>query len=211
MIVTKKWLNACKTEAGGYTKEQIKSLGMEWPPVIGWQDRIIGMDIHQERANEFARLSGNDFLISGTIAKPGTVKIWTDGSCHPNPGRGGWGWHRCDGEESFGGENNTTNNRMEMTAILKSLIELPRGQEVLIYSDSQYCIKGLTEWRKGWKRKNWIKKGEPMINRDLWIDLDKHVERLSITFEWVRGHNGNAGNEHADYLAGLGMSSCQSL
>lgn len=137
------------------------------------------------------------------------IQIWTDGSCYPNPGPGGWGWHRCDGKQGYGGDINTTNNRMEMTAILKSLIELPRGQEVLIYSDSQYCIKGLTEWRKGWKRKNWIKKGEPMINRDLWIDLDQHVERLSITFEWVRGHNGNAGNEYADYLAGLGRSSCQ--
>ena len=96
-----------------------------------------------------------------------------------------------------------------MTAILESLLELPNGQDVLIYSDSQYCIKGLTEWRKGWKKKNWMKKGEPMVNRDIWLDLDKHIDRMRVNFEWVRGHNGNAGNEHADYLAGLGRSSCQ--
>lgn len=137
------------------------------------------------------------------------ILIWTDGSCYPNPGPGGWGWHRCDGKQNYGGERNTTNNRMEMTAILESLIELPSGTDVLIYSDSQYCIKGLTEWRKGWKRKDWMKKGEPMVNRDIWLDLDKHIDRLRVNFEWVRGHNGNAGNEHADYLAGLGRSSCQ--
>ena len=137
------------------------------------------------------------------------ILIWTDGSCYPNPGPGGWGWHRCDGKQNYGGSRNTTNNRMEMTAILESLLELPNGQDVLIYSDSQYCIKGLTEWRKGWKKKNWMKKGEPMVNRDIWLDLDKHIDRMRVNFEWVRGHNGNLGNEHADYLAGLGRSSCQ--
>lgn len=132
--------------------------------------------------------------------------IWTDGSCYPNPGPGGWGWCRSDGKESFGSVRDTTNNRMEMTAILKSLVELPDSEKALIYSDSQYCIKGLTEWRNGWKKKNWIKKGEPMVNRDLWVELDYHVSRLVLTFEWVRGHNGDSGNERADYLALLGRS-----
>ena len=132
------------------------------------------------------------------------IKIWTDGSCWPNPGPGGWGWHRCDNKQGYGGTKETTNNRMEMTAIFESLVELPDLTKVTVYSDSQYCVKGLTEWRKGWKRKDWMKKNKPMINRDLWIILDPHIERLDISFEWVRGHNGDVMNERADYLAGLG-------
>lgn len=132
------------------------------------------------------------------------IIIWTDGSCYPNPGPGGWGWCRSDGKEAYGGEKGTTNNRMEMTAILQSMIELPENEKVLIYSDSQYCIKGLTDWRKGWKKKNWMKRGEPMINRDMWVAIDYHILRLDVSFEWVRGHNGDHGNERADYLALLG-------
>jgi ribonuclease HI len=133
--------------------------------------------------------------------------IWTDGSCYPNPGTGGWGWCRSDGKERFGGEKRTTNNRMEMTAILQSLIELPDEENVLIYSDSQYCVKGLTEWHKGWKKKNWLKKGLPMINRDLWLSIDEHVSRINVTFKWVRGHSGDKGNERADYLSVIGRES----
>lgn len=135
------------------------------------------------------------------------MKIWTDGGCHPNPGPGGWGWVRCDGVEEYGGDNETTNNRMEMTAILKALSKLPDGQAVTLYSDSQYCVKGLTIWRNGWRKKNWMKNGSPMINRDLWIEIDLHVSRINARFEWVKGHNGNAMNEKADQLATLGRNS----
>lgn len=135
------------------------------------------------------------------------MKIWTDGGCYPNPGPGGWGWVRCDGVEEFGGEHGTTNNRMEMTAILKALDKLPDGQIVTVYSDSQYCVKGLTTWRNGWKKKNWMKNGSPMINRDLWIELESHVTRLYVTFKWVRGHNGNVMNDKADSLATVGRVS----
>lgn len=135
------------------------------------------------------------------------MQIWTDGACEPNPGIGGWGWHRSDGRFECGGESHTTNNRMEMTAILKALAELPDGAVVTVFSDSQYCIKGLTEWRAGWRKKNWMKKGAPMPNRDLWIRLEEHLQRLSVSFEWVRGHSGDPGNERADELAGHGRLS----
>lgn len=132
------------------------------------------------------------------------MKIWTDGGCNPNPGTGGWGWVRSDGVEDCGGELDTTNNRMEMTAIIEALSKLPDGQKVVVYSDSQYCIKGLTIWHRGWKAKNWMKKGEPMINRDLWLELDKHSSRIDVDFMWVKGHNGNPMNERADELATMG-------
>lgn len=135
------------------------------------------------------------------------MNIWTDGSCYPNPGPGGWAWlNEETGESDCGGEHDTTNNRMEMLAILKALSELPNRERVVIHSDSQYCIKGLTIWRNGWKRKDWLKNGEPMVNRDLWMKLDKQVSRLDIGFKWVKGHSGNALNEKVDSLAAQGRA-----
>lgn len=134
------------------------------------------------------------------------MDIWTDGSCHPNPGTGGWGYARSDGVEACGGERKTTNNRMEMKAILEALNKLPDGHKATVYSDSQYCVKGLTTWRNGWKKKGWRKKGADMPNRDLWIALDGHLERLDISVKWVRGHNGNRMNEKADELANEGKN-----
>ena len=135
------------------------------------------------------------------------MEIWTDGSAWPNPGPEGWGWHSSDGREASGGERRTTNNRMEMTAILQALIELPDNAGATVYSDSQYCVKGLTEWRAGWRKRNWMKKGEPMINRDLWLALHEETKRVHVSFRWVRGHSGVAGNELADRLATEGRLS----
>lgn len=135
------------------------------------------------------------------------MRIWTDGACQPNPGHGGWGWHRSDGVERCGGESNTTNNRMEMTAILKALAELPDGVQpgsAVVYSDSQYCVKGLTIWRAGWRKKSWRKKGVDMLNRDLWLELEDEMNRVQPRLEWVKGHNGHDGNEKADQLAEMG-------
>lgn len=138
------------------------------------------------------------------------TEIWTDGACEPNPGRGGWGYRMCrpDGciVEDCGGEASTTNNRMEMTAILMALRAIGDGDEVTVYSDSQYCINGLTVWAKGWKKRNWMKKGEPMLNRDLWLALEAEKARVRATFRWVRGHAGNVGNERADALASAGRT-----
>lgn len=138
------------------------------------------------------------------------LQVWTDGACVPNPGVGGWGYtlKAADGSqrgEAFGGERHTTNNRMEMQAILMALRALPDGAAAVVYSDSQYCINGLTIWRKGWKRRDWRKKGgAPLLNRDLWLELEAETARVKATFLWVRGHNGDPGNERADALAERG-------
>lgn len=136
-------------------------------------------------------------------------QVWTDGACEPNPGAGGWGYvlRREDGclIEDCGGAPGTTNNRMEMAAILESLRALRDGADVVVYSDSQYCTNGLTVWSKAWARRQWRKKdGSDMPNRDLWLALEHEKNRLKARFVWVRGHNGNAGNERADELASIG-------
>lgn len=136
------------------------------------------------------------------------TEIWTDGACEPNPGAGGWGYRieHADGRvvEEFGGEKFTTNNRMEMTAILQALRTLAPCAEATVYSDSQYCVNGLTVWSIGWAKRDWRKKGEDMPNRDLWLALEEQKRRVKARFVWVRGHSGNEGNERADYLAALG-------
>jgi ribonuclease HI len=122
---------------------------------------------------------------------------------------GGWAWfNESTGEHDFGGVRETTNNRMEMTAILSALRKLPDGSSVKIYSDSTYCVTGLNQWRHGWKKKGWVKAGKPILNADLWKELDKETYRVNATFVWVRGHNGTRGNEMADLLANKGRDSC---
>jgi len=140
--------------------------------------------------------------------------VWTDGACEPNPGIGGWGYLiRGHGDscviEVFGGEMNTTNNRMELTAVLMALRGLPDGAQAVIHSDSTYVVNGLTNWRTRWRKRDWFKKtGEPMPNRDLWLLLEAEVLRATATqFCWVRGHSGDAGNERADSLAAAGRAS----
>lgn len=140
------------------------------------------------------------------------MQIWTDGACEPNPGKGGWGYTAIDDDgivsEKCGGDSGTTNNRMEMIAILMALQALPDGASAVIYSDSQYCVKGLTIWSAGWAKRNWMLKPSqgdgPMPNRDLWLALEKEKKRVRASFEWVRGHAGNHGNERADELASIG-------
>lgn len=138
-------------------------------------------------------------------------EAWTDGACEPNPGVGGWGYLliSADGavSENYGGERQTTNNRMELRAILMALKALPNGAMAVIYSDSQYCVNGLTIWGRNWQRRNWHKKdGAPMPNRDLWLLIHEQTKRVSASFTWVRGHAGNSGNERADALADLGRA-----
>lgn len=139
------------------------------------------------------------------------IEVYTDGSCEPNPGPGGWGWTRSDGQEAFGGEVGTTNNRMELMAIIRALEALPTG-EATIYSDSRYCLDGLMEWRHSWARKGWTRreKGQavPVKNADLWRRLAALADaRSDVTYKWVRGHIGVAGNERADELAEQGRQS----
>ena len=136
-------------------------------------------------------------------------EIWTDGACEPNPGIGGWGYLLRDDQgltrEECGGLRSTTNNRMELTAILMALKALPNGASAVIYSDSQYCVNGLTSWHAKWVKKDWKRKdGTDMPNRDLWLALHDENRRVRAAYKWVRGHNGNVGNERADTLANIG-------
>ena len=139
------------------------------------------------------------------------VVIYTDGACKGNPGPGGWGaMLTTDGnvKELFGGELATTNNRMEMTAVIEALSALKRPCRVTLHVDSPYVLKGMTEWIKGWKARGWRTAAkEPVKNVDLWQRLDALVTGAGHTIEWiwVRGHDGDPGNERADVLANKGV------
>jgi ribonuclease HI len=140
------------------------------------------------------------------------IIIYTDGACKGNPGPGGWGalLRATDGTEKelFGGEMATTNNRMEMTAVIQALQSLKRPCQITLYIDSQYVLKGMTEWLKGWKARGWkTASKEPVKNVDLWQQLDVLVNTSghAIDWRWVRGHNGDPGNERADALANRGV------
>jgi ribonuclease HI len=137
------------------------------------------------------------------------VEIFSDGACKGNPGVGGWGaLLRMNGAEKelFGGEPNTTNNRMELTAVIQALTALTRPCEVLIHTDSQYVMKGMMEWIEGWKAKGWKTAAkQPVKNDDLWKTLDKLVAMHDVDWRWVKGHSGHPENERADQLANRGV------
>lgn len=142
-----------------------------------------------------------------------TIYIYSDGACKGNPGPGGWGallvtdGHR---KEICGGEANTTNNRMEMTAVIRALESLKRPSTVEVHTDSQYVQKGISEWMAGWKRRNWrTADGKPVKNQDLWLQLDALSQLHRIEWKWVRGHNGHIENERADELANQGVLQAQ--
>jgi ribonuclease HI len=139
------------------------------------------------------------------------VTIFTDGACKGNPGPGGWGAIlRFKGEERemFGGDPATTNNRMEMTAVIEALQSLKRPCRVTVYTDSQYVQKGITEWIASWKRRGWrTASKEPVKNVDLWKRLDDLAAGHRISWHWVRGHEGHIENERADELANRGVES----
>jgi ribonuclease HI len=139
------------------------------------------------------------------------VVIYTDGACKGNPGPGGWGaWLKSGATEKelFGGELNTTNNRMELTAVIEGLAALKRPCKVILYLDSQYVRMGITEWIRGWKAKGWrTSTKQPVKNVELWQKLDKLVAEGGhvIEWRWVKGHSGDPGNERADMLANKGV------
>lgn len=137
------------------------------------------------------------------------VEIWTDGACKGNPGPGGWGvLLRSNGHEKelFGGEERTTNNRMELQAVIEALRVLKEPCRVALHVDSQYVMNGITKWIEGWKRNGWRTAAKkPVKNEDLWRALDTEVARHDIRWLWVRGHAGDPGNERADALANRGV------
>jgi ribonuclease HI len=139
------------------------------------------------------------------------INIYTDGACKGNPGPGGWGAVlECDGTEKelYGGERATTNNRMELTAVIEALTALKRPCRVVLHTDSQYVQKGITEWLRNWKARGWRTAAkEPVKNVDLWKKLDEAVQAHEIRWVWVKGHSGHDGNERADALANKGVAS----
>jgi ribonuclease HI len=143
------------------------------------------------------------------VSADNTVHIYSDGACKGNPGKGGWGALLVAGEhrkEICGGEADTTNNRMEMTAVIRALESLKRPSDVAVHTDSQYVQKGISEWLPGWKRRNWrTAEGKPVKNQDLWQQLDTLAQRHRIEWHWVRGHAGHPENERADALANQGV------
>jgi ribonuclease HI len=152
-----------------------------------------------------------------TPAKPATlpiqrpqVLVYTDGACKGNPGPGGWGvWLRSGdhSKELWGGERHTTNNRMEMMAVIEALASLKRSCNVVLYTDSAYVQNGITSWIHGWKRKGWkTADGKPVKNVELWQRIDALSQLHTVDWRWVKGHAGDPGNEKADELASRGVA-----
>ena len=137
------------------------------------------------------------------------VHIYSDGACKGNPGAGGWGALLISGghrKEICGGEPDTTNNRMEMMAVIRALESLKRPSTVQVHTDSQYVQKGISEWMSGWKKRGWrTADGKPVKNQDLWQELDALSRKHRIEWNWVRGHAGHPENERADVLANQGL------
>jgi len=137
------------------------------------------------------------------------VEIYTDGACRGNPGPGGWGALLLAGKHRktlHGGEPETTNNRMELMASIEALNALKGPRNVVLHTDSKYVMHGITEWMDSWKKRGWkTSKKKPVKNQDLWILLDEAIARHEIQWKWVKGHDGNPGNEEADELANLGI------
>jgi ribonuclease HI len=139
----------------------------------------------------------------------GLIEIYADGACKGNPGPGGWGAWLKVGEhekELFGGELGTTNNRMELTAVIRALEQLKTPSQVRVCTDSQYVQKGISEWIHGWKARGWKTSAKvPVKNVDLWRLLDDVASRHQVEWVWVKGHAGHEGNERADILANKGV------
>ena len=137
------------------------------------------------------------------------VEIYTDGACRGNPGPGGWGvlLRFGDNEKDLcGGEYNTTNNRMELTAAIKGLTAIKKGSVVTLTTDSKYVRNGITQWITNWKNKGWRTANKQQVkNQDLWQQLDELSQNHNITWDWVRGHSGHRENEIADVLANRGI------
>lgn len=136
------------------------------------------------------------------------IKIYTDGSCEPNPGPGGWAaviYFGQDEKVITGCEIETTNNRMELRAALEALLVVEPSSEIELFTDSEYLKRGITEWMPTWKARNWKRKKGKLANVDLWKALDAALEKHTVKWSWVKGHAGHPGNERADHLAWQAM------
>ena len=151
----------------------------------------------------------NQLRVHPESALTDIVEIYTDGACRGNPGPGGWGVVLIAGDrrkELYGGEAETTNNRMELKAAIEALNALNGSRSVLLYTDSRYVMDGINDWMPNWKKRNWkTASKKPVKNQDLWQALDEAISRHKIEWRWVRGHTGVQGNEDADRLANQGI------
>ena len=138
-----------------------------------------------------------------------TVIIYTDGACRGNPGPGGWGVLIEYGESSkqlYGGDNSTTNNKMDLTAAIMALKEIKEPCEIILYTDSKYVLQGIEDWIHNWKKRGWRSANKkPVKNIELWKELDELRDEHNIKWNWVKGHSGDPGNETADMLANRGI------
>lgn len=143
-------------------------------------------------------------IVAESMGKLPKVDIWSDGACTGNPGPGGWAAILRSGRHEkvlTGGEHETTNNRMEITAALQGLRALKTRSQVTIYTDSTYLLQGATKWMPNWKARGWKRKGGKLLNVDLWQAMDQELARHEVSWVWVQGHAGNVMNERADKLA----------
>ena len=144
-----------------------------------------------------------------TASEPPRIDAYTDGACSGNPGPGGWGVLLRSGDkekELHGGEAETTNQRMEMTAAIKALQALKKPCRIIIHSDSKYVVQGMTEWIHGWKKNNWKNASKKSVaNQDLWQQLEQAATKHEVSWQWVKGHAGHPENERADELARKGI------
>ncbi len=146
-------------------------------------------------------------------AESGTIEIFTDGACSGNPGPGGWGAilrYKGHEKELSGGDEETTNNRMEMMAVIEALKAINRSSKIDIYTDSKYVMDGITKWLDGWKSKGWkTASKKPVKNKDLWQEMDSLIQGHKVKFHWVKGHSGHIENERADELARAAIPICE--
>lgn len=136
------------------------------------------------------------------------IELYTDGACSGNPGPGGWGYllrYKEAVKENYGGSAQTTNNQMELTAVIEGLKAVKEPCQIDLYTDSKYVLKGCEKWLSGWKKNHWKKADKkPVLNQELWQELDSQLSRHQITWHWVKGHAGHPENERVDSLACMG-------
>jgi len=144
-----------------------------------------------------------------TTAKKNRIVIYTDGACSGNPGNGGWGavlFHNGREKDIYGGEKNTTNNKMELMAVIKALESIKKPLGIDVFTDSQYVKNGINSWIHNWKKNGWkTANKKPVKNKELWMELDELVSQYDVDWYWVKGHSGDVNNERADALARKGI------
>lgn len=220
--ITAAEIAASTTPSGGYSAKQFRRWGIGYPPKRGWQKRLVLTGVSADCPYPAGFIPPAEVVPTNSALAFGprpkvlempadALQIFTDGSCDPNPGPGGWAFavYRGDAEihSACGGEVASTNNRMELQAIIQALRWLNPKQAAVIWTDSQYAQRGCTAWRHGWKRQNWTRGNTALANADLWRELDGLLDTRIVDVRWVRGHAGTIGNERADELAEEGRRS----